>query len=105
MAQFWWLSYVDAERPEGDRFTGACLIPMPVGSAFLDAVDAAYALGCAGTGQVKGTMVTPGPEVPASIVARLMTKEEALALKTKFLSVSTAAGGPTTPPAAAEGSG
>jgi hypothetical protein len=46
--QTWWLSFVDPERPAGERFLGVCLVD-------IDAADAAYALAVLRAGRFRHT--------------------------------------------------
>jgi len=48
---WWWLSFVDPGRPEGDRFLGVVVIQ---GTDFRDAVEAAWNLGVNPGGECKG---------------------------------------------------
>lgn len=45
----WWLSFVDNDRPEGDRFIGACIVEA---DGPVSAVREAHARGCNPGGEV-----------------------------------------------------
>lgn len=70
-----WLSFVDDERPAGQQFLGACLVPA---SEIVEAVKVAHALGCNPGGEVVGHPV-PADRVRfvrATWVGRLLNRAE-----------------------------
>lgn len=74
---WWWLSFVDPDRPEGDRFLGACIVE---GTDLGAAVQTAWMLGCNPGGEVAGIGIVEG-RVPAEEYRdRLLPKAEALEL-------------------------
>lgn len=68
---WWWLSFVDPDRPEGDKFVGACIVQ---GWGVVSASMEAHARKCNPGGQVKGV---PFPEhVDASEWAHTVLNRE-----------------------------
>ena len=74
---WWWLSFVDPELPEGDRFLGVCVVQ---GANVVDAVERAWALGCNPGGAVAGWVLPPLEEPDPEWRERLLTRAEAEAL-------------------------
>lgn len=52
-----WLSFCDGDRPEGDQFLGAAIIPDCVN--LVDAMQQAYAHGCNPGGEIAGYELPP----------------------------------------------
>ena len=72
-SELWWLSFVDAGRPEGDRFLGGCIVPA---TEFEDALQKAWRLGCNPGGQCKGARIPAHPVPSARWVGRLLSRIE-----------------------------
>lgn len=74
---WWWLSFVDAEKPEGERFLGVAIVQA---RGIGHAVTEAYRLGINPGGEVVGLEID-AEHVPAEEYReRLLTKAEAEAL-------------------------
>jgi hypothetical protein len=61
----WWLSFCDANKPDGKQFIGACIVS---GTDFINAVENSHAKGCNPGGEVAGR------EMPAHLVMMVPTK-------------------------------
>ena len=70
---FWWLSFADPERPKGEQFLGAAIVPgYNMGSAVL----AAHMLGCNPGGEVQGFPILPDADIPDGFRDRLLSRED-----------------------------
>lgn len=54
--RWWWMSFVDPDRPEGERFVGACIVRAP---GPVTAVIEAHAQKCNPGGQVRSLPFPP----------------------------------------------
>lgn len=77
---WWWLSFVDPDRPKGKRSLGICIVP---GGNIVQAGQMAWAVGCNPGGQVAGWDISaaftdraPHP----SVVGRLWSGDDAQAI-------------------------
>lgn len=65
---WWWLSFADPERPEGEQFLGAALVSggeaVPGDDGFIAACLASHALGINPGGEVKGVGPFPEDKLP-----------------------------------------
>lgn len=80
---WWWLSFVDPDRPEGDRFVGACIVQGDddlIGGrlAGTDPVSSAWRLGINPGGEVQLVRVPDGKvdAVPIEYREVLLTREQ-----------------------------
>ncbi len=72
----WWLSFVDPDRPEGQRFLGVSIVHA---DDQIHAVQRAWDLGCNPGGEILIAGVDEhalGQYVPPKWCGRLLTKEE-----------------------------
>jgi hypothetical protein len=75
--EWWWLSFVDNDRPEGDRFLGVAVVPAP---NVVMASQVAWALGCNPGGEVAAYPAVPdGWHPKLAHVGRLFAGDEARA--------------------------
>jgi len=73
---WWWLSFVDTERPEGQRFLGVVVLEA---TGFMDAVGQAWAHGLNPGGEVQGMEVVEGNGLPPEAFRnRLLSEAEAM---------------------------
>ena len=71
---WWWLSFCDVTKPEGQQFIGACLVKA---TGFLGATIEARRLKCNPGGEVQGMGPMPLEANPAKeFTERLLTKAE-----------------------------
>jgi hypothetical protein len=71
---WWWLSFCDGSRPDGEDFLGACLVKA---RGFLGAISEARRLGCSPGGEVKGVGPIPlDAEIQDGWTERLLTRAE-----------------------------
>lgn len=73
---WWWLSFVDMDKPEGSRFLGVCIVG-PV-LEFTHAIPLSHACGCNPGGAVKGFKINPAhiERLPETFTHRLLTRDE-----------------------------
>lgn len=73
--RLWWLSFVDTERPAGDKFLGACQVWADCGH---NAIRWAHRLGCNPGGEVQFMAASPAAAmlVPEKYVGVLMSRHE-----------------------------
>lgn len=70
---WWWLSFIDPRKPEGERFLGVAIVEgYGIATAALNAVD----LKCNPGGEVAGCRID-ADAVPAKFRNRLLDKREA----------------------------
>ncbi len=76
--KLWWLSFADANKPEGQQFNGAVMVEA---HDFIGAVKVAHALGVNPGGECKGAEFpdTLAARVPRFKREKLMDAEEAQA--------------------------
>jgi hypothetical protein len=80
---WWWLSFVDPERPRGQRFLGGALVEAyTIG----DAIRACWQMGINPGGEVMSFAVPPEYEyrLDPSITNRLLTKAEIDVFESKW---------------------
>jgi hypothetical protein len=71
---FWWLSFVDHDRPEGKRQIGCCIVP---GDDIADAAQMAWVLKCNPGGEVAGIPIPVEAEAQyVPFVGRILTPAE-----------------------------
>lgn len=74
---WFWLSFCDTDKPEGERFLGGCLVQ---GADFGDAVHEAHRLGINPGGEVAGWEIEDGmetdPDFDPTKTNRLLSLEE-----------------------------
>lgn len=75
---WWWLSFADPERPEGERFLGAAIV---FGPSFEGAVLLSRILRINPGGEVQGMGIVEGRVPAGPWRERLLSKAEALELK------------------------
>ena len=68
--RYWWLSFVDADQPAGQRHLGCCIV---LGDSMIDAVRCAHMLDCNPGGEVVGCQIA---DAPADMIGRMLTKDE-----------------------------
>jgi hypothetical protein len=71
---YWWLSFADNEKPEGEQFLGAVVVD-DNGGDFVGAIDNAHRLGLNPGGEALG-MPTPEEPKPEWINRFMKTKED-----------------------------
>lgn len=71
---WWWLSFADATRPEGEQFLGAAVVK---GSDIVSAALVAKIMGCNPGGEVKGIAILEGRVPGRPWRDRLLSKPEA----------------------------
>ena len=74
---YWWLSFVDDERPAGQRHLGCCIV---LGDNIVDATKCARMLGCNPGGEVLGCEIGP---VDTDMLGRMLTPAELARYGTK----------------------
>jgi hypothetical protein len=74
MTGVYWLSFVDTDRPEGDRFLGVAIVR---GTDPVGAVEMAWALGCNPGGEVMILGPVPDGIYAPEDMGRLLTRDEA----------------------------
>jgi hypothetical protein len=83
--QAWWLSFINDEKPEGERSLGVCIVQIPdaeytesgEGSAFSNALRMAHFMGCNPGGNVRGRRVfEDSPIFGKLLYNKLMDKAE-----------------------------
>lgn len=75
-APWWWLSFVDGDRPTGSQFLGVAIVRgFDIGSASMEA----HSKGCNPGGQVMGVEIPEDFALPDGFTDRLLTKEECAA--------------------------
>jgi hypothetical protein len=74
---YWYLSFADADRPEGDQFLGGCIVKA---HSMKEAIKEAWRHGCNPGGEVVGHPVPPELEHNVSRfgINTLLTKQELL---------------------------
>jgi hypothetical protein len=70
MKQLWWLSFIDEDRPVGDKFLGVCVVRA---NDMLAAVQKAWDLGINPGGEVAMAKIA---KIPPDCINRLMQKNE-----------------------------
>ena len=70
---FWYLSFADPEKPEGQQWLGACAVQA---NGFLDAVCAATLHGCNPGGQAIGWDLGDWAPVPADFMNRVLSLDD-----------------------------
>jgi hypothetical protein len=71
---WWWLSFCDPTKPEGQQFLGACIVQA---RGFFTATLQAHRLGCNPGGECRGSGPIPlEHKIKERWVNRLLTKEE-----------------------------
>jgi hypothetical protein len=82
MTRYIWLSFADADLPEGQQFLGAAIIKA---SNFVEAVKVAHILGINPGGEVMSLEVPEDVEIPEKWVERLLTIEECKAFDEEMM--------------------
>lgn len=73
----WWLSFCDGDRPAGEQFLGATIVP---GESMTEAVVNAHIIGCNPGGAVQGVEVPEHMEAYCKMwIGRLLTKDDCAA--------------------------
>lgn len=72
--RYWWLSFADAERPEGAQFLGAVII---AASRLEEALKVAEILHCNPGGEVRFVAFETVAPLPAMFVGHLFDRAEA----------------------------
>jgi hypothetical protein len=72
--QWWWLSFADGDRPEGQQFLGVALVQ---GRGLGLASSEAWAHGCNPGGEVMGMPFPDWAKPPEGYTNRLLTRAEA----------------------------
>jgi hypothetical protein len=74
-----WLSFCDASLPKGSQFLGACIVP---GDDVVEAVQAAWRLGCNPGGEALGHVIPSDvePRIADKWKRRLLTRAECEAM-------------------------
>lgn len=80
--RFWYMSFCDAERPEGQQFLGSCFVAAKTLSG---ALTASHRLKCNPGGEVKFYELPPGTRLPAKWLTRLLAKDELDRMDNEFL--------------------
>ena len=85
-ANFWWLSFCNAQLPPGDQFLGACLVPA---SDIVQAIEEARRLGINPGGEVKGLAADPATTalIPARWKNRLLTRTQCAEMDKEVLAI------------------
>lgn len=72
--RYWWLSFCDAKRPEGQQFLGCAVV---AASRPDEAIRVAWILGCNPGGEVRSIAFEATAPLPARLVGRLLQRAEA----------------------------
>lgn len=85
--RLWWCSFVDPDKPEGQRFLGVAVVPCEPAiedqaSVAKTVLTEAHRIGCNPGGQVKFVEMIPSAvlKMPKELVGVLLTREQALDL-------------------------
>lgn len=75
---WWWLSFVDPDRPRGQRFMGACIVE---GGCMASAALSARRAGCNPGGEAMGMSILEGRLPPESWRNRLLNRGECVKIE------------------------
>ena len=70
----WWLSFADADLPEGSQFLGVAIVKA---RGIASAAQTAHRLGINPGGEVMGMQVPQGKQIPSEYCNHLLTRTEA----------------------------
>lgn len=73
-SNWWWLSFVDHDKPEGNKFLGVVIIE---GETIIDAVRHAWDLNINPGGEVLAGQLEMIDTIPPEFRERLLSKEDA----------------------------
>jgi len=73
MEPWWWLSFADADRPEGEQFLGGLFLR---GSTLAGVITESHVRGLNPGGEVQTIELPPEVDVPAPWAERLLSREE-----------------------------
>lgn len=71
--RWWWLSFVDGDRPKGEQFLGACMVQ---GRGITTAISRSWDLGCNPGGEVAFVEIPADRTIPDAWANRLLTRAE-----------------------------
>lgn len=80
--RFWYMSFCDAELPQGQQFLGGCFVAAKTLSG---ALTVSHTLKCNPGGEVKFHELPPGMKLPSKWLARLLSKDELDRMDNEFV--------------------